>query len=586
MKNRSTLIPLALAITIAAPFSAAPAATQYAANQAQSNGQDDTFSSFLGSIFGNQQSADQTLDNNWNQGERPFAQRRQQVEARISESLASGAIDRDDAETVRRQYESMVDAEERYAANGGITTAERNDLRARYRAMIDQVNDSREYQRNAYQSIANQRAAFDSRINQALQQRRISSAQAQQLRRDYQGLAQLETSYRRNGLDKRERADIDARFDGLERRLNDSGFGNNANSARWSQLQTRIAASERNGSLSRRDAVQLRSEIGDLSRLDTAYAANGLNSSERAYLVRRYTETEARIDDNRRCRAASDVEVGDVERVFLDEFAARFDDIAHQPGEDRVGRVGFAFVDPQERAGNGVERRFPQLLGVHFAKALVALDAQPLAPGIEDGGEQVGRAGDAAVADLRLTAIAGGFLCRQCVEARGFRGAEEAGIDDMMVGNAAPVALEDKAALCTRFAAPHGLVGIGRGQPGSGGRCSGAGGSTRQARLQPTIQSQCLDDMRRVPFGHIIHQRPHLPRMVDYGAQVIVGARPGIGFQDCPGKPGIDQIILKPLIVLQIDFGPAARHFLQRRLGDIEVPGADQFRHLAIEEGQ
>lgn len=300
MKNRSTLIPLALAITVAAPSFVTPAAAQYASNQAQPNGQGDAFSNFLGSIFGNQQSADRTLDNDWNQGERPFAQRRQQVEARISESLASGAISRVDAESVRRQYESIVDAEARYAANGGISTAERNDLRIRYRAMIDQVNDSRENQGNAYQSIANQRAAFDSRINQALQQRRISSALAQQLRRDYQGLAQLETSYRRNGLDTRERADLDARFDGLERRLNDSGFGNNANSARWSQLEARIAASERNGSLSRRGAVQLRTEIGDLSRLDAAYAANGLNSTERAYLVRRYAETEARIDDNRR----------------------------------------------------------------------------------------------------------------------------------------------------------------------------------------------------------------------------------------------------------------------------------------------
>lgn len=303
MKNLSNVVPLVLALALAP---ALPAAAQSSNNNYPSNsGQSDAFSNFLGSIFGNQQSVDQTLDNDWNQGERPFAQRRQQVEARISESLASGAINRNEADAVRRQYESIVDTEARYAANGGITTAERNDLRARYRAMIDQVNDSRDpqgygQQGGAYQSIAAQRTSFDTRVNQALQQRRISTAEAQRLRSDFQGLAQLEANYRRNGLDTREIADLDARFDGLERRLNDSGFGNDVNPVRWSSFENRILAAERSGALQRREAAQLRTEIGDLSRLDAAYAANGLNSSERAYLTRRHAEIEARVGTGRR----------------------------------------------------------------------------------------------------------------------------------------------------------------------------------------------------------------------------------------------------------------------------------------------
>ena len=36
----------------------------------------------------------------------------------------------------------------------------------------------------------------------------------------------------------------------------------------------------------------------------------------------------------------SNVEVGDAERILLDELAAGFDDFAHQAGEDFVGDVG------------------------------------------------------------------------------------------------------------------------------------------------------------------------------------------------------------------------------------------------------
>ena len=74
-----------------------------------------------------------------------------------------------------------------------------------------------------------------------------------------------------------------------------------------------------------------------------------------------------------------DVQVGDAERVVLDELAAGFDDVAHQAGENLVGDVGLGDFDPEQRAVGGVERGLPQLLGVHFAEALVALDRQALA---------------------------------------------------------------------------------------------------------------------------------------------------------------------------------------------------------------
>jgi hypothetical protein len=299
MTKFARIIPFALAAALAA-LAASPVAAQ-----TSNNSQGDMFSNLLGSIFGNQQQTEQTLDNDWSQGRRPFEQRRQTVEARISAGVANGTISRTDAQAFSDEYERIVETEARYTANGSMSSDERADLRNRYRSLINQVEDNRGQQNwnqqgGAYQSIAAERGTFDARINQALQQRRISSAEAQRMRSDFQGLAQLEANYQRGGMDGRERADLQARYDGLERRLNERGFGNDRNSVRWTSFESRIAAAERNGAMPRRDAAQLRTEIGDLSRLDAAYAANGFNTNERSYLTRRYAEVDARVGTGRR----------------------------------------------------------------------------------------------------------------------------------------------------------------------------------------------------------------------------------------------------------------------------------------------
>src|SRR5205085_7844775 len=62
--------------------------------------------------------------------------------------------------------------------------------------------------------------------------------------------------------------------------------------------------------------------------------------------------------------------------------------------ENLVGNVRLSHFDPEQRAVGGIERGLPQLLGVHFAKALVALDREALAPGGEHRVQQLGRTGD------------------------------------------------------------------------------------------------------------------------------------------------------------------------------------------------
>ena len=61
-------------------------------------------------------------------------------------------------------------------------------------------------------------------------------------------------------------------------------------------------------------------------------------------------------------RPGSHVQRG-VQRVVLDEFAARLDHIAHQLGEQIVGLVGVLDLHLQQRARVLVQRGFPQLLG-------------------------------------------------------------------------------------------------------------------------------------------------------------------------------------------------------------------------------
>ena len=77
-----------------------------------------------------------------------------------------------------------------------------------------------------------------------------------------------------------------------------------------------------------------------------------------------------------------DIHLG-FQRELFNEFPAGFDDVAHQFGEHFVGFFHMVDLDLEEGAGVGVERGFPELVGVHFAEALVALDLDAVAAGAE-----------------------------------------------------------------------------------------------------------------------------------------------------------------------------------------------------------
>src|SRR5271167_924969 len=84
--------------------------------------------------------------------------------------------------------------------------------------------------------------------------------------------------------------------------------------------------------------------------------------------------TDARLQDNRYNgdSARSHIHIGG-QRIVLDEFTARFDDVAHQLGEDVVGLVDLLDLHLQERALVGVKRGFPELARIHLTEAFIAL---------------------------------------------------------------------------------------------------------------------------------------------------------------------------------------------------------------------
>src|SRR5207248_356009 len=107
--------------------------------------------------------------------------------------------------------------------------------------------------------------------------------------------------------------------------------------------------------------------------------------------------------------ADSDIEVGRVEGVLLDELAPGLDRIAHQRREHllRLGHV--VRVDLEKGPALWVHRRRPELLGVHLAETLVALDLQALLRGALDHPDEVEGRGR----DLRRPAFLGRDLVRR-----------------------------------------------------------------------------------------------------------------------------------------------------------------------------
>jgi Spy/CpxP family protein refolding chaperone len=87
------------------------------------------------------------------------------------------------------------------------------------------------YRGNDWQPINQRQAQLERRIDRGVQRGDLTRSEANRLHREFRDLARLEGRYRYNGLNMRERADLDRRFDRLaaqirfERNDRDYGYG-------------------------------------------------------------------------------------------------------------------------------------------------------------------------------------------------------------------------------------------------------------------------------------------------------------------------------------------------------------------------
>jgi hypothetical protein len=150
-------------------------------------------------------------------------QRHAELEQRIERGLETGQLTGTEAARLRAEFDDLLRLESRYRI-GGLSYNERADLDRRYDVLSDRIRyDRRDAERaygygNGYEwdNLGQRRARFEQRLNRAVQDRRLTTTQARNLRMEFNRIARLEQQYRRNGLTVAERADIDARMDRLQ----------------------------------------------------------------------------------------------------------------------------------------------------------------------------------------------------------------------------------------------------------------------------------------------------------------------------------------------------------------------------------
>ena len=237
----------------------------------------------LGAVFGDNYGQSPGLEDDWNRGRRPMAERSAALDARIDAGVRDGSLDRGEATRLRADYDALVRLEDRYAADGRLTADERNELRGRYDALSRRIDDQGQYgQTWGWQPLAEGRTDFYARVDSAERNRRLSRTEARRLRTDFDALVRVEDSYRRDGISDREQQDLTTRLAELNRRVGDGGgYGDSYGSdPRAVQIEARISDGERTGRISRTEAARLRDELRDLTR--------------------RWTELEVRVDQARR----------------------------------------------------------------------------------------------------------------------------------------------------------------------------------------------------------------------------------------------------------------------------------------------
>lgn len=287
-----TRLALVVATALAVGAGSAHAQTNNQTNQ-------DRLGAVVGALFGDRLGIS-ALDQAWLRGGRPLRDGQNQFTSRVDASVRAGQINSSSATRLKSDYIALVDLETRYAADGRFSNEERADLNNRYNALT-QTLESGAQGYGDLSTVAQGRAAFESRVDASVSARRITRTEATRLKTDYQALIQLETRYAAKGsITASERNELDSRLDALDARVGDGPVVQPPAAVqtprdRLSALETAVTAAERSGALTRAAAAEVRVQLGDLTRLEAAYGRYSASADETAYLTRRLGELETRV---------------------------------------------------------------------------------------------------------------------------------------------------------------------------------------------------------------------------------------------------------------------------------------------------
>lgn len=283
---RLSLLLAAAAVALSAPVSAQTTTTTTR----------DRIGQILGNLLGVGNSANSTLDGQWRAGRLPLGNQRADFTARVDSDVRTGLMTQATGARLKADYAALIDLEARYGSDGSFSTTERNDLTARYNALLQVLADHR-YSDNVVSraEVSEGQSDFNRRVEAQVSARKLTRTAGTRLKNDYAALTQVENGYLRDGtLTEVERDDLDARLDALDVRVGDVAYATPVT------LKSRLDAIARAipvSGLSAAARTQLLVEHGDLLRLEGAYSRLTATAEERAYIEQRLAnlETRARV---------------------------------------------------------------------------------------------------------------------------------------------------------------------------------------------------------------------------------------------------------------------------------------------------
>jgi hypothetical protein len=149
----------------------------------------------------------------------PMIERQAAFEDHVDAGLRAGDLTTAEARDLRADMASLVALEGRYRW-GGLSARERLDLDRRFAALDDQLRvELRPVAGDRWTSMEDRKLELEARINAGVRSGQLTSAEAADLRDDFDAIAATEAHYRIDGLSAAERADLDRRFDALSERI-------------------------------------------------------------------------------------------------------------------------------------------------------------------------------------------------------------------------------------------------------------------------------------------------------------------------------------------------------------------------------